>query len=82
MELFEIINFDKAYRENRMNAAQWVLKNPDVFSELLVFAFKNDKEISHKANWVLEFVCLENIALLYPPSEVLSDLINSFHGLF
>lgn len=77
MELFEIINFDKAYRKNRMNAAQWVLKNPDIFSELLVFAFKNDKEISHKANWVLEFVCLENIALLYPHLDFFFEKLSS-----
>jgi hypothetical protein len=66
MSLLNQLSFDKAYRANRMNAAQWVLKHPDTFSELMDIAFKNDPEISHKANWTLEFVCLENLSMLFP----------------
>ena len=64
--LFDKINYDKAYRENRYGAAMWVLEHPETLQELLEYCFKNDKEISHKANWALEFVCLEKLALLVP----------------
>ncbi len=66
MSLLAQLNFEKAYRESRMKAARWVLNHPKTLPELLTLAFKNDAEISHKANWTLEFVCLERLALLYP----------------
>ncbi len=64
--LFQKINYDKAYRENRYGAAVWILEHPESIPELLKYCFKNDEDISYKANWSLEFVCLENLELLYP----------------
>ncbi len=66
-QLYEQINYAKAYRKNRLNAAHWVLANPHAFEELLAYCFdKEQTAISHKAAWVLEFVCLEDLGLLYP----------------
>lgn len=65
-ELEQLLTYTDAARKNRLQAALWVLKHPETFEELLQFAFKNDPEISHKANWVLEFVCLEKLELLFP----------------
>jgi len=66
-ELFQHINYDKAYRANRMNGAQWVLAHPETFPELLDYCFEEaQSDLSHKACWVLEFVCLEKLELLYP----------------
>ena len=64
--LFDQINYEKAYRENRLNAALWVLERPETLKELLQYGFANDPDISHKANWALEFVCREKLDLLYP----------------
>ncbi|MGB0948677.1 MAG: adenylosuccinate lyase [Marinirhabdus sp.] len=64
--LFDKINYDKAYRKNRLRAAQWVLQNPENFEELLHYCFVEDKQLAKKATWVLEFVCRENLLLLYP----------------
>ena len=66
MELYDVLNFANAARTHRLKAAKWVLDYPATFEELVYFCFKNDKEISHKANWVLEFVCLKELRLLYP----------------
>lgn len=66
MTLIEVINFKKAYRQNRLMAAQWVLAHPQHFKELLEIGLKNDPALSHRANWVLEFVCLKKLALLLP----------------
>lgn len=66
MELYDVLNFTNAARTHRLTAAHWVIEHPETFEELLHFCFKNDKEISHKANWVLEFVCLKKLELLFP----------------
>ncbi|MDC8003700.1 adenylosuccinate lyase [Aureisphaera galaxeae] len=65
--LLEQISYEKAYRENRMNGALWVLDHPETFRELLDYVF-NDKqdELSHKAAWVMEFVFLKQPPILFP----------------
>lgn len=73
MSLLSQISFDNASRENRMNAAQWVLNHPDSLPELIAYAFKNEPELSNKANWTLEFVCLENLEMLYPHLDYFFD---------
>jgi hypothetical protein len=70
-ELFEHINYAKAYRKNRLDAAQWVLANPETFPELLDYCFAESQDnLSHKAAWVLEFVCLDDLSLLYPQFDL------------
>ena len=65
-ELFTHINYAKAYRKNRLGAAQWVLENRETFPELLEYCFaESQDDLAHKATWVLEFVCLEDMSLLY-----------------
>lgn len=61
------LNYDKAYRKNRFEAAQWVLKNPKTISQLIHYIYhplQNDQ--SHKAAWVLEFVVVEDLSQLFP----------------
>ncbi|WP_347372779.1 adenylosuccinate lyase [Aequorivita sp. Q41] len=65
-KLFEKLNYLKAYRKNRLEAAHWVLSNPKCLPALLEFCFKNDGDINFKAAWVLEFVCIDKIQLLLP----------------
>lgn len=66
-ELYAHINYAKAYRKNRLEAAQWVLAHPETFPELLEYCFaESQDDLSHKAAWVLEFVCLDDLSLLYP----------------
>ena len=64
--LLRQITYDKAYRSNRLNAAHWVLQHPETIPELLNYCFGNDKKLATKASWTLEFVCREDITLLYP----------------
>jgi hypothetical protein len=64
--LYDQINYDKAYRHNRYGAAQWVMNHPESMPELLEYCFKHKFKISYKANWSLEFVCIEKLELLYP----------------
>lgn len=56
----------KAYRKDREVLANYVLNNSDNFEQLLNTCFKIDEDISYKAAWVLEIVCLKNIPQLVP----------------
>tara|TARA_R100000935_G_scaffold42923_1_gene65237 strand:- start:58002 stop:58592 length:591 start_codon:yes stop_codon:yes gene_type:complete len=64
--LFQQISYEKAYRENRLKAANWVLEHPETLEELLQFCFHEDTKLATKATWVLEFVCRKNIQLIFP----------------
>lgn len=75
-ELYEHINYDKAYRKNRLDAAHWVLAHPETFPELLGHCFAESQgDLSHKASWVLEFVCLDELSLLYPHFDLFFENI-------
>lgn len=65
-ELLKYVSYEKAYRKNRQEAANWVLKHPETLSELLDLCFGKDKTLATKATWVLEFVCRSNLSLLFP----------------
>ncbi len=64
--LLQHISYAKAYRKNRLQAALWVLDHPETFRELLTYCFVDTSELSYKAAWVLEFVCLEQLEVLLP----------------
>jgi len=64
--LRKVINYEKAYRKNRLDGALWVLDHPETLNELLTYIFKDTTALSHKAAWVLEFVFLEKPESLYP----------------
>lgn len=70
-ELLKYIDYPTALRKNRMRAAHWVLAHPDSLLELMDYCFYDSRgELSHKAAWVLEFVCLEDLSMLYPFLDV------------
>ncbi len=64
--VFEQINYKKAYRKNRLDAANWVLAHPETLQELLEFCFHEDNKLATKATWVLEFVCRKDISHIFP----------------
>ncbi len=80
MSLREILDYGKAYRANRMGAAQWVLEHPETFQELLQIGFENHPELSHRAWWAFEFVCLEKLELLYPHFDYFFERLSTVEG--
>ena len=60
------LDFPRALRSTRLEIAHWVLDNPTTFPDLLNYCFDTKLSISHKAAWILELVCIENLALLLP----------------
>jgi len=55
------LDFPRAHRKTREDIAYWVLDHPEYFIDLLDFCFNTDLLISHKATWILEIVCEEQI---------------------
>ena len=55
-----------AHKNARLKVTGHVIDNPELLDSLLGFVFKVDSEISFKAAWVLELVCLYNLDLLSP----------------
>ena len=64
--LKEKLNFPRAYRQKRLDVAQWVLDNPETFPDLLRYCFDEKSELSYRATWILEFVCNKKLSLLFP----------------
>ncbi|WP_034258598.1 hypothetical protein [Altibacter lentus] len=64
--LFKKLEHIKAYRQSRLEVAQWVLSHPETLPELLQYCYQVEDEISFRASWVLEFVCMEELSLLIP----------------
>lgn len=65
-ELQKNLDYVSAYRENRLKGAQFVLENPDCFPELISICFTISDKNTHKACWILEFVCYEKLEWLQP----------------
>ena len=78
--LFEQINYKKAYRVNRLGAANWVLNNPETFEELLDFCFGEDKDLAKKATWALEFIARDKLEMLYPHLDYIFDNLPNAKG--
>ena len=64
--LTEKLKYTNAHRHVRLDVARWVLDRPSSMPYLLEHCFNIDNDISHKATWILEFVCLEKLENIYP----------------
>ena len=64
--LQEVLSYSTARRENRLNAAQWILEHPESMEELLKYTMEPHKDLSVKASWALEFVYIERPEELWP----------------
>ena len=70
-ELFNQINYKKAYRKNRLNAANWVLEHPETLEKLIEYCFHEDTKLATKATGVLEFVFRKDTTLIFPFLDVI-----------
>jgi len=69
-ELYKKLSYTRAYRQTRLEVAQWVMDRPETFPDLLDYCFQKDEEISYRATWILEFVCLADLSILVPYFDV------------
>jgi hypothetical protein len=69
------LTYTRAYRSTRLEVTHWVINHPETLPELLNYCLKNKDEISYRAAWVLEFVCLERLDLLIPYLEQFFNIL-------
>lgn len=69
----------KAYRKDRLEISHWIIRHPQEFKNLLIYAQKTDEDISYKAAWIIEMACIENLSLLYPYLDEFLLLLPKVH---
>jgi hypothetical protein len=65
-EFIQNLNTLKAYRNDREILAARVIDKPEHFIFLLSTSFQVDENLSYKAAWILELVCIKKMNLLLP----------------
>lgn len=60
-----------AARHSRQRTADLIISEPDQFEALLHYSFSMDELISHRACWVLEFVCHRRLEWVLPEMDLL-----------
>ena len=60
-ELHQQLEFCSAHRKPREVIRDFVLKNPDVYPNLLQMAFEIDYKFHFKACWIIELVAEERL---------------------
>lgn len=78
-QLYEKLNYVDSSRENRMEHAHLVIKDPELISKLIEILFMVDDKMSCKAAWILEFVCNEDIEVLLPYLNTFTENIHKVH---
>jgi hypothetical protein len=80
LELLQRIENSSAHRKSREDNAQYILNNPELFSELLKLAFNTSNKNHYKSCWILELVLEEKIHLLTPFLDVFCNNISKFNN--
>lgn len=62
-----------ALRENRRRMALEVIQKPEWFEPLLGIGLSENNKTGSRACWILEFVCKEELSLLYPYLDLFTD---------
>ncbi|WP_395058992.1 hypothetical protein [Flavobacterium sp.] len=78
LELLQRIENSSAHRKSREDNAQYILNNPELFSELLKLAFNTSNKNHYKSCWILELVLEEKIHLLNPFLDVYCNKISKY----
>jgi len=78
-QLYSELNYVDATREKRQFYAQMVIENPELIPSLLEILFLVDDKISCRAAWVLEYVCNNNLELILPHLDALTNDLKKVH---
>jgi len=78
-ELYNALDYVNHSREKRAYYAQLVLGSPDLFPKVLTILFQVDDPRSHRAAWIAEFVCREDIRVILPHLDAFLPHIQTVH---
>lgn len=68
-QLLERLDYVNATREARLRMAREVQQHPPWFGTLLEIALGADTPIGSRAAWVVEFVCKQDLSVIFPHLE-------------
>jgi len=72
-ELQSKLEYLKAYREDRLVIAEFILNNKNYLNELITICFTPLDKNNHKACWILEFVSYKELIWLQPYVDFLCN---------
>ena len=78
LELLTRIENSTSHRKSREDNAQYILNNPDLFSDLITLAFNTSLKNHYKFCWVLELVLEQEIHLLVPFLDAFCNKISDY----
>ena len=78
-ELYENLNYVNHSREKRAYYAQLVLEQPELFPFALEILFMVDDERSNRAGWLCEFVCKQNLSILFPYLDLFTEKMGTVY---
>ena len=78
-ELYEELSHVDASRITRLKYAELVLKDLSLFPKLIGILFKVDDQISYRAAWVIEFVCIEYLYAIEPYLDLFFNKLKLIH---
>jgi hypothetical protein len=78
-QLYNELNFVNHSRDKRLYYANLMIENPEYIPYLIDILFMVDDKISCRAAWVLEFVCGENLEIIFPYLDVFTENIHKVH---
>ena len=78
-ELYKELNSLSALRESRQKCANMVLQDMRLFPKLIDILFMVDDEVSCRAAWVFEFVCIEYIHAIIPHLDRFTNQLKKVH---
>lgn len=65
----------KAYRQDRLDLAHYLIAHPEEMELLMNFCTQVERDISYRAAWILEMVFLENPTVFYPHTEAFMSIV-------
>jgi hypothetical protein len=78
-EFYEVLEMLNPSRESRLNAAEFVKNDMNLFPYLMDVLFKVNDKISCHAAWVFEFVCADYIYAIIPHLDRFTKNIHKVH---
>lgn len=78
-ELDDQLNYINHSREKRSYYARLIAAQPELFPMVLDLLFMVDNERSNRAAWLCEFVCKENLSILYPYLDLFTQKMNTVY---
>ncbi|WP_310554875.1 hypothetical protein [Flavobacterium sp.] len=80
LELLQRIEKSSAHTQNRINNRDFIIQNPHLVEELVLFSFKVDNKLHIRGCYILEKVFEQQLDLSFPFLDLICDQINKLQN--